>query len=401
MAGRLQVIAPGPQKHREEMFELIAKVFSHRGYFQFRDRLREYYVDHSHYDWTASRIGILDGRIVTHFGIWDYQMRIGAARVRVAGVGAVATHQDCRKRGYMKLTAQASVAGLRERGYDLSLLFGIPDFYHRFGFTRAFAESDHCVRPGDLPSAAPARPLRRFRFRPRPDLERLYNRAHAHVTGTAVRPTYSRPNTQAKYQGYLWTGPRGRPAGYVAVIKEGSRLSVIEAVGDAEQVLRATAQLARKLAADQVRFANLPYDTPLARRLRQGACTLERRYHRLGGPMVRVVNLASTLRKMCGELSRRLRASHLARWRGALAVSDSRETVVLELRAGRVRIARKPSSTGSAIRGGHEVAQLLVGTDDPLEIRAQFRLRLSGAGRELLPVLFPDQHPTLHLADYF
>ena len=83
---QFQIIAPEQTKHAEELIELMGKVFSHMGYYEFTEYCRKAYINHSHYDWETSRIGILGGRIVTHVGVWDYDMRIGGARVRVAGV---------------------------------------------------------------------------------------------------------------------------------------------------------------------------------------------------------------------------------------------------------------------------------------------------------------------------
>ena len=40
-ADRMQIIPPDPKVHRQEMFDLIAKVFTHRGYFTFRDYCRD------------------------------------------------------------------------------------------------------------------------------------------------------------------------------------------------------------------------------------------------------------------------------------------------------------------------------------------------------------------------
>jgi ribosomal protein S18 acetylase RimI-like enzyme len=360
----------------------------------------------SHYDWRASRIGLLDGQLVTHFGVWDYQMRIGTARVRTGGIGAVATHGDFRKRGLMDRTARACVAAMRELGYDFSMLFGIDNFYHRFGYTRAWIESDYHLRVGDLPKQPPTRPLRKFRLRPRADLAELFNRCHAGVTGTAVRPTYTRRwygSGVKNDQGFLWLGAGRKPAGYVIVRDRGAHLDVSEAVGDPEQVLRAVGALARRFGVEEVHFNMLPYTTPLARRLRAGTCALACRFQRCGGAMLRLINLPQALRKMSGELTRRLRASPLAGWRGQLVVSDAEDAVVLAVSGGRVAVLpyvpRGRPTYG--IYGGDEMAQLLLGTTDPFEIAAGHQTRITGDARRLLPFLFPDQHPLLHLADRY
>jgi hypothetical protein len=290
---------------------------------------------------------------------------------------------------------------MREAGYDFSVLFGLDDFYHRFGYTRAWSDTSHNVRTADLPREAPRGPLRPFRFVPRADLARLYNRHYANATGTAVRPTYTRAATRHERQGYLWTGRAGRAAGYVAVLDQGARMEVIETVGETEQVLRAVGRLARRFGADDVRFSFLPYDTPLARRLRQGNCTMETRCRRRGAAMARVIHLRRVLERLSGELGRRLRRSALAGWRGRLEVADHADRVVLDIARGRVVVAPPAARAPHAMRCGDEMAQFVLGTSDALEIVGAHGVRLRGEARLLLPVLFPEQHPMLHLADYF
>jgi len=77
-----KVLAPGPREHGEQVFDLFAKTFSQPGYFKMLRRAREQYIGGSHYDWNASRIGVIGDQVITHFGVWDYQMRIGSARVK-------------------------------------------------------------------------------------------------------------------------------------------------------------------------------------------------------------------------------------------------------------------------------------------------------------------------------
>ena len=102
---RLELIAPDKRKHLEPILELTGKCFGH--YYEWIRYGRLGYIGSTHYDWDASRIGLIDGRVVTHWGVWGYTMRIGRARVRVGGIGAVATDGEFRKFGLMARTARA------------------------------------------------------------------------------------------------------------------------------------------------------------------------------------------------------------------------------------------------------------------------------------------------------
>ena len=396
----LTIIPPDPRTHGDAICDFGAKLFSGGGYYRMRDHCRTGYVLGSHYDWSASRIGLLDGRLVAHFGVWGYVMRIGAARVRAGGIGMVGTDGGHRKRGLMAATAQASVQAMRELGYDLSILFGIDDFYHRIGYVRAWAETTWTVRREDLPAEKPTVTPRRFRPLHRDDIAAIYNRENATQTGTAVRPTYPRCVYGEGLEGHLWTDARGRTVGYVVVGVRPACLECVEAGGDVEQALRVLARLADRAGRQEIQFTTFSEAGPLIRRVREGNCRAETRYRRCGGAMVATLNLVSTLAKMAPELGRRLAASHLARWRGNLLVVDGRREATLRLDRSHVKVS-EGGQAEHAIRGGNRIAQLLMGTDDPAAIIEVAGMKITGEARALAEVLFPNQHPQLGLRDRF
>ncbi len=393
---QMQLIAPDPDAHAEEMIDLVCKVFSHNGYYPFRDRCRGGYIlGGANYDWKASRIGILDGRIVTHWGAWDLAMRVGAAAIRVVGIGAVATHGDYRQRGLMAETAKAGMEAMAPLGYDATLLYGIHDFYHRFGYVRAWNATTYTVATPHLPSEAPERGTRKFAVKHREDLAALYNRENRVRTGTAVRPTFRGvPFPNHSLEGLLWTDAGGKVAGWV--VNKGSE--IVDHAGDVEQVLRVVHRLARHNGWGEVTFSDLHYASDLCRRLRRGNCTAKVNYVRSGGAMMHVVNLRQTLEHVAPELSRRVKASHLDDWSGTLLVSDERERVGLRIDGGTVCVT-DPVRTKHTLAAGHGVAQLVLGTDDPHEVLEANSMRPTGDGWALTEVLFPHQHPTLGTLD--
>jgi len=399
---QLVVVAPDRRKHAEAAIDLLAKVFSNLyGYYSMRDWCREVYVLPAHYDWRASRIGLIGERVVTHYGVWDYQMRIGSARVRAGGIGGVATDHDYRQRGLMEETARASVEAMRAHGYDMSLLFGIDDFYHRFGYVRAWSETAFAVNVWDLPKEKPTSRTVSFKPRPQRDLADLYNSFYATTTGTAVRPTYTRKNNPWVELpiGCKWS-QNGKLAGYVLLNRRGHHVTCGECCGDAEETLRVLAMLCRRWNCQEIRFEGLPYDSALARTLRWGTCRMDVHNRKNGSALIALLNLRSALSKMEGELSRRLRSSWLADWGGDLLIADAREQVKLAIAGGGVR-AGEAGSARHAIRGGDEIVQLLIGTAKPGEVIEAGRMRLSGDAGKLAEVLFPEQHPVLGETDRF
>jgi len=407
-ADRLVVVPPDKAEHRGQLYDLMAKCFPWEGYWRFLDYCRKRYFERSFYDWDTSRIGLIGRKVVTHYGVWDYQMRIGAARVRVAGIGGVGTDGLHRRKGYMAAAARAAIEAAGQAGYDVSILFGRDDLYHKFGYVRAWTSTRYFVEAAEMRRylRAGRRPamVRKFAPRARSDIDALYNRWHAPYVGTAVRPTYQLNPRPRNWTGYLWRGPSGRPGGYVLVHRKADALVCLEAAGPAEQALGVLAMLCERWHLREVRFETLPHDHPVTRLLRQGNCRTETKYVRSGSAMIRTISLASTLGKLCGELSRRLRASPLAKWRGELLIADKREKVKLTVGRGVIRARPVRAGEGygkNTIRGGQEIAQLLIGTHGPEEITRAAGTRVTGRAKELLGVLFPERHPILGAWDHY
>ncbi len=392
----LDFSSPHPQADREELFDIISKTFSHHGYFTFLDRCRNSYIEGSHYDWDASVIGRMDGKIVTHCGVWGYDMRIGRSIVRVAGVGAVSTHGEYRKRRLMSQTFAHALPHMRDAGYDMTLLFGINDYYHRFGYVRAYPLTTYIVPVEELPTDKPSPPCRKLKRPPLEEMAPVYNRQNASLTASAIRPTYRKAIFLGDQECRIWRHANGKLAGWVLTHKN----TCVDHAGQPEQVLRILGELARKHAWSEVTFKDLHHDTALRNRITGGTCRAETNYARSGGAMVRTLNLRGTLEKISPELARRLANSHLSRWRGTLALRDARQRVVLKIGGGKVGVIDGPAGKNT-VRGGEEIAQLILGTDEPRAVCAAGGIKTTGQGAELLEVLFPAQHPCLAGADKF
>lgn len=401
----IQVLAPDIRRHHDALIDLLAKVFSQEGYFTFRDYCRLAYIDNSHYDWQASRIGVCDGQIVTHYGVWGYDMRLDGACVRAGGIGAVATHADYRKRGFMGQTIQASLQAMRAQGYDVSVLFGIDNFYHNYGYTRGWPERNFQVGIANLPEEPPSPRVQKFTPRRHAELDDLYNREYASFSGTAVRPTYRNYGffCHRNLLGYRWNGADGHLAGYVLFFHQGTRLNCIEAIGDPEQIMRVLAMAGKRLGCADVEFRTLPYQSGVARRVRQGICREVVEYRRNGGIMVGVINLPATLEKLREPFSRRLLASRFANWCGDLLIAGAQESALLAIEQGRVRVLPSPASTSPrhALHGGSALARLLIGVDAPETIAEEAHMQLTGDAGELLSTLFPQQYPNLSFFDRY
>lgn len=401
----INIIAPIRREHREALIDLWAKIFGFGGtqnYFTGRAICEAGYLDGSHYDWDASRIGVIDGQIVAHYGVWGYDMRVGSAAVRCGGIGAVCTHPNFRKRGYLLRVANASIDAMREGGYDMSLLFGINGFYDRLGYRRAFAYEEHLVPASDLPTEKPGVAIRKFKAVRREDTDRLSNRVFEGLTGTAVRPTFRKSNGMMKAEGYRWVDGRGRLAGYVYVKHDEAnrRLKCYEAVGETTRVLRVLGQLTRKHNATELELINQPIRTPLMQAVRRGRCVVTTRLNPNGGPMARSINLQTTLTKIADELHQRLGDSTMSQWRGSLLIDDGEEKALLRIGARGVTVG-EPGKTLHVIKTKGHAVQLIWGTDEPGVVMRDAGMKATGDAAAVVAALFPGQDPGLLPFDHF
>src|SRR5262249_25867140 len=152
----------------------------------------------------------------------------------------------------------------------------------------------------------------------------------------------------------------------------------MECAGEPTKVLTAAAELARERHYKRIEFLFLPGRSKLAVALRRGNCRVESKYRKDGAAMMRIVDLRSTFEHLAPELSRRLQNSHVKQGSGALEIGDAGEAVRLQMAGGVVRVAEHaPKPSRHYIRGGEEIVQLIIGTDEPQATVEGGKIKLS------------------------
>ena len=93
-------------------------------------------------DGSSTRVDLkLDGKSVSRLWLSAHTLHIGEALVRMDGVGGVGTDEAYRSKGYSRRVLEASVEHMIKGDAALSMLYGIRDFYTKFGY--ATAGPDH------------------------------------------------------------------------------------------------------------------------------------------------------------------------------------------------------------------------------------------------------------------
>ena len=111
--------------------------------------------------------------------------------------------------------------------------------------------------------------------------------------------------------------------------------------------------------------------------------------------------MVSAIRK---TLQKRLLASALAGWSGTLKIQFPEETFYIHVDGGKIRVSSAPIS-GERVRhslnAGYDLAQLLVGVEEPEEIMRRSGMKATGDAKAVVASLFPHQHPSLSNWDHF
>jgi len=114
-----------------------------------------------------------NGHIRAVVGMYPIEWRMGDARLRASGVGAVSTHPNYRRTGMMKALMNHCVGLMREQEYHLSCLGGQRQRYGYFGYERCGSACSFTVNRSNIRHCFDCEPHIRFEPIAREDQDRL------------------------------------------------------------------------------------------------------------------------------------------------------------------------------------------------------------------------------------
>ena len=386
-----KITSADPERHLMAIARITSDAFAGG---QYVNEIADTYIDNCHYDWDATRLIWGGERLVHHWGVWGYPMRLESVTLKVAGIGAVVTEEPYRKRGLMEGAAQASFESMRELGYDLSILRG--RHYIKFGYARAWNYITYRLKADEIPELSLKHPYKKLDASHIPAMDTLYNQTHAFFSGTAVRPTY-RHRSSDDLSAYGWLDEEGKLIGYVRATQpedDKESLQCLEAAGDHQQALAVLRDLFSQGEYKSLTFFTLPPQHPLLQMLRIGNCVVETRHFATSGWRVRIVNLQSALEKIRPLLEARLQRSQFIEWKGQLLLDAGEQKATLEFEKGQIHVTEARAGENS-LEGGAGIGRLLIGSDDPQEVIRQEGIVCKGQAAGLAVALFPNLHPML------
>ncbi len=379
----------------------------------------------------------VDGEAISRLWIVPFHLRIGDAVVRMDGIAGVGTDEAHRNRGYSRLVLEATVAWMKQGDAAISMLYGIPDYYPKFGyatagpdyFTRCFVSED--ATP--LPHGWTAEPCVEADL---PDLKRLYEESVRHAVGAAVRPESggvwaslppSEPSEEdeptdqcevvrdasRRARAYLWQGSRFWYIRTNLKSRYADALVIGEAVADSLEAAEALYAVCERWAREEavqrgeavksVVVCGAP-EGPMAGAARFRWATLEQRFAPAAESMALVLNLRRLMESLLPELNARWRTAGLA-FTGDFRLETMEEAVTLRITPEAITLASEGDATRSAAAtltlSQETMARLIFGAFRPEDLLALLPAPPSAVVTDLVCALFPERHPYMNIPDRF
>jgi len=348
----------------------------------------------------GTRIEVLvDDTVASSVLVFNRIVRIGQIPLKLGGIGDVSTKRAYRQQGFARLMLEDAVAFMREDGFHLSALYGIPNFYPKFGYTPAMPGTDSTIYTRDAELAQARYPVRRMQPTDRPRVAAIYEQMNANRTLSCVRD----PAT--------WTGFR-IGAGWndridALVVLDGEQIigyasydldpwrCALGEVGYSTPDAWSTilAEAARQALEKRVEklTINAPADDPFLHYCRRFGCSTTVSYARNAHGMARLINQQATLQAVQPLLKRRLEASPIE-WRGTLVFSTDLGTDTVSLGKGPEVQLRLPQTLLTQwLLGYCAVADSVFEND--VDVPEQFV--------PVLAAIFPSGYPYIYASDRF
>jgi len=382
----------------------------------------------------ATRLDMLiDGHSVSHVFIIPLTMKIGLARVPVDGIGGVWTQEGCRNRGYARRVLVEAVRRMREGESAVSMLFGIPDFYEKVGYSVAGPGiSLHLTRLPEetrLPHGWKVRPCGLGDLSA---IHRLYERSIECAVGAIVREPEERvwsalrkvaedpsrdecrvvEDPSGAISGYIW---RGRDFWPVDTEDEApDALAIGEVMADSPAAADVLVAGCTAWAIEEsVRRPNvqraqlsLPPEGPVYAALARWGAKLEIQWSRSGEFMARTLSVGRLLAALEPELSARAQAAKVSA-AGTLRLVTDLGDAILNVSPHGVALQQDSGSYNSpgplemtVELSQQDLTPLAFGTFPPGDVLDRLKSPPGADARGWIELLFPQRHPYIHLPDW-
>ncbi len=389
---------------RTRAHDLMAKSFG-PNYFTLTQHLDNVLARYPGFQTEHTRIALKNGQTAGTLRITTDTIRIGEARLKMGGFGWVAVNDAFRKQGIASRLIEDGLEYMRNHSYHVSMLFGVVDFYHRFGFTTML--SDYVTAISVLEAENADHEPHRVRQGKPGDIQaihKIHNQDESDMACSIVRSTAHMTNQWERWKPVqVLTNEKGKVRGYFLPRIENSDL-IIDELGIAGHdtcgaLLHAVAQFSRAHHASQIRIA-APPTHPFMKYLMRFESRYEMHVKRNRDGMMAIINMGETLESMIPEWESQLTRSSLYSERAEVTLLVDKKPFRIRATRGAIDVAPQSGDNKVTLSQG-EFSQLLCGYRYLDEVLATRRRLVTPQGRSLLEVLFPKRTPFVWTMDHF
>jgi predicted acetyltransferase len=355
---------------------------------------------------------LVEGEPVSWLSVVDHDMRIGSAVVRMGGIGGVFTPEAQRRKGYSRRVMEHSVWWMGENGYDISMLFGIRDFYPKWGYISALASHKLTIATRNAARADAAYETREWTDADAAAVLDIYADNNAARTCSVVRHPgewrFFRKGSRFRQpvKCFVVAGDAGEVMAYAAYDDLADAVNVSEVGARSADafgtLLAGCARLAQERGAEEISVF-VPRDHPFAEYCRRFGCSATQDFPDDGAGMLRIIRLSSLMGKIAPELERRLLDSPFGDYESSLRITTDIGAVVLRLNGPLIELCSPETHAEHEVEVRQDVlTQLVVGYRSARDALNDPRLSASSCeAAEVLDLLFPVGEPYIWLADWF
>jgi predicted acetyltransferase len=351
----------------------------------------------------------LGGSPVSWLTINDLEVKVGKVFLKTGGIGGVGTLEEHRMKGYSRKVMEFSIEYMIRNGYDVSMLFGIPDYYFRWGYASTLP---NCKITMPLRNAERARPGLNARPMVKEDASavlEIYEFTNERRTGPLKR---YRGEWFRFRKGSWWGIPAdgtvfedeyGRIVAYCAADRwpRVMRITEVGAVDVAlyEHVLRFAYDTAlQKKAAELEVYA--PFDHPFTELCKSLGCTISIDYPYASDGMGRIINLKSTFEKLVPVFEDRLRNACVRELPSHISFKTDIGLITLEVSDSGVSFSEALSENWIELPQW-VLMQLILGYRHPGNALIDQTVKHEGRVEKALEILFPAGNPHIWHSDWF
>ncbi len=353
-----------------------------------------------------TRIVVCNGEVAAALRLTTDTLRLGEARLKTGGLGWVTTAGHHRHKGFARELIRESLQYMARHGYHLSMLFGIPNFYQRFGFTTSLADYTTVLTAREAAEVEqPAYRLRKSKPGDIRAIQKMHNANDADIACSLVRTGAHIANRWNVFgDSRVLTNAQGKVVAYF-MPQSGEEVLRIMELGVTDRLscgalLHACAQMAGQEHVGRLQF-DAPPSHPFIQYLVQFKSTHQMRVQRNEGGMMAFVNLPETLEMLLPEWENLVQGTAVHEEHVEVTLLIERSPYRVRAHRGAIDIAPGVSGKNKVSLSSAEFMHLVTGYRYCEEILSVRRRTLTASARTLLHTLFPKRTPFVWAIDRF